>query len=91
MAGSVERLSPEQLGTLLARATLRREEDTRIAGMIRIIEADGSILVQEQTPEGEILVRRVGSAVEAQALVEKRLEAYERMWDGCGCKIDYHQ
>jgi hypothetical protein len=23
--------------------------------------------------------------------VQRRLEQYERMWDGCGCRIDYYE
>ena len=26
----------------------------------------------------------------SKGFVEDRLTDYERMWDGCGCKIDYH-
>ena len=26
----------------------------------------------------------------AERFVEDRLSDYERMWDGCGCKIEYH-
>ena len=29
-------------------------------------------------------------AGEARALVARRLETYDKMWDGCGCKVDYH-
>ncbi len=27
----------------------------------------------------------------AQEFVAARLETYERMWDGCGCKVDYSE
>ena len=50
---------------------------------------DGRILVQEETPEREVLVRKLASIDAANGLVDGRLADYERMWDGCGCKIDY--
>ena len=46
-------------------------------------------MVQEQTTNGEILVHEVGSEAAAQRVVDDRLATYERMWDGCGCKVDY--
>ena len=30
-----------------------------------------------------------GGESEARAFVEERLETYDRMWDGCGCKVHY--
>ncbi len=51
---------------------------------------DGYSLVQEETPDGQILLRRLGSREAAEEFVEDRLATYERMWDGCGCKVDYH-
>ena len=29
--------------------------------------------------------------VDATAFVMKRTEEYERMWDGCGCRIEYYR
>jgi hypothetical protein len=45
----------------------------------------------EQPSAGERVLRRLSDAEEAQRFVKGRLEAYERMWDGCGCKIDYYK
>jgi len=35
-------------------------------------------------------VRRLGGEDEARAFIRDRLDTYDRMWDGCGCKIDYY-
>jgi hypothetical protein len=35
-------------------------------------------------------MRRLSDADEACQFVQRRLEDYERVWDGCGCKIDYY-
>lgn len=84
-------LSPDELVGLLEAAELVREEDTCISGMIRILRLKNIILVQEQTPDHEIVVR-IRPTVEAEEeFVAGRLETYERMWDGCGCKVDYSE
>jgi hypothetical protein len=57
--------------------------------MIRILSVDGTILIQEETPDREVLARAMATREDANTFVNKRLEIYERMWDGCGCKIDY--
>lgn len=83
-------LTRSELDELLATATVVREEDSCISGMLRILRLDdGVILVQEETPKKEILVRTRPSLEAAQEFVNGRLEIYERMWDGCGCKVNY--
>ena len=80
-------------GTLLElidAADVLREEDTHLAGWIRILALGDSILVQEETPKGEVLVRRMPSRECADSFVDLRIQSYERMWDGCGCRIDYY-
>ncbi len=84
-------LDQEDLGKLLDDSDTIRAENTCVAGLIRILSLEGRLLVQEQTPEGEVLIRRLGSREAAEQFVEHRLAAYERMWDGCGCKINYQQ
>ena len=85
----VMKIDRDDLTTLLERAETIREEDTTLAGVIRVLSLDGLVLIQEETPEGEVLVRRMASTEAAYELLDRRLADYERMWDGCGCKIDY--
>jgi len=66
-----------------------QDQDTLVAGHLRVLDLSGLVLVQEETPDGQLLVRRAESVEAAQALVDERLATYERMWDGCGCKVDY--
>jgi len=86
---AVVKIDRDSLTALLERAEAIREEDTALAGRIRILSLDAHILVQEETPEREVLVRRLSSIDRANRMVDRRLADYERMWDGCGCKIDY--
>jgi hypothetical protein len=65
--------------------------DTLVAGELLIVRCEAGLAAVEQPSPGERVVRRLANGQEARALVEARLEAYERMWDGCGCKIDYYK
>jgi hypothetical protein len=80
----------DELRELMDAAAVLREDDTHIAGWIRILALGDSILAQEETPSGEVLVRRMPSRESAGRFVDLRMQSYERMWDGCGCKVDYH-
>jgi hypothetical protein len=82
-------IGTEELEALLEAAETVREVDTRLSGWIRILIVADEVILQEQTPKGEFLLRRMTSIEDAERFVEQRLAVYERMWDGCGCKIDY--
>jgi hypothetical protein len=84
-------LSPDELAGLLEAAEFVREEDTCISGLIRIIRLRNTMLVQEETPDHKIVVRIRPTREAAEEFVSRRLETYERMWDGCGCKVDYSE
>jgi len=81
----------ETLIEILEAAEVLRQDDTCVAGWIRILSVDGVILVQEETPEGNAFARRMPSIEKANDFVSDRLRSYERMWDGCGCKINYFE
>jgi len=67
---------------LLEAAQVVREENTGIAGMVRILDLGGKVFVQEQTPDRLVLVRPRPNVEAAAIFVENRLQTYERMWDG---------
>jgi len=80
----------DTLRELIDAADVLREDDTHLAGWIRVLAVGDSILVQEETPKGEVLVRRMPSRESAERFVDLRMQSYDRMWDGCGCKVDYY-
>jgi hypothetical protein len=82
-------VSSGELESLLTRARALRCESPTLAGPIRILAVGESIMVQEQTPQGQLFLRDMPSLEAAQRFVDDRLATYERMWDGCGCKVDY--
>ena len=79
------------LDVLLKTAKVLSETDTFMNAPIRILEWRGAILIQEYSDKKEALLRRSASVEEARRFVDDRLEVYERMWDGCGCKIKYYE
>jgi hypothetical protein len=87
---SVVKIDREELAAVLEEAEVIRAEDTALAGWIRILSLGAQVIVQEETPERDVLVRALASVDAAKRLVDERLADYERMWDGCGCKIDYY-
>lgn len=62
---------------------------TQVAGDLLIIRTPaGPAAVEQPNPEQRV-VRLLGDSTEVQQFVVERLSLYERMWDGCGCKVDY--
>ena len=87
--GDVISLSPGEWDTLAPsfRETARRA--TGLAGDIILCEYGGSVLVVENPSPDAVFARLLESPEAAAAFVDKRMEAYERMWDGCGCNVHY--
>lgn len=85
------KLEQDELDKFLSGVKTIREEDTYLCDIIRIVEYEGKILVQEKTDKNEILIRSMNSLEEAEKFVKERMDFYERKWDGCGCKVDYYR
>jgi hypothetical protein len=63
--------------------------DTQLAGDLLIVRFNGEYAAVEEPSRDARVVRLLVGMKEVQAFVEKRLSAYERMWDGCGVQVDY--
>jgi hypothetical protein len=63
---------------------------TGMAGDLIVIRTAGGLAAVEQPSATQRVVRRLTSSDEARQFVRLRMEQYERMWDGCGCKVDYY-
>jgi hypothetical protein len=62
---------------------------TGLAGELLVIRIGEGLAAVEAPSDDTRFVRRLADAAEAQQLVHRRLETYDKMWDGCGCKVDY--
>ena len=63
---------------------------TGVAGNLLIVRVESQLAAVEEPSSGNRVVRRLADTNEAGEFVRQRLEQYERMWDGCGCKVDYY-
>jgi hypothetical protein len=83
-------VSAEEVALLRQSSELVREVDTRFNGMIEVLRTpEGAYILAEQTLERQPVIRRVASPEHADEVIRSRLEIYDRMWDGCGCKVDF--
>jgi hypothetical protein len=65
--------------------------DTCMKGDIHLLERGNTFYVAEHPETDTVVMRSMGSEADGARFIERRLETYERMWDGCGCKIDYYK
>ena len=63
---------------------------TYLAGDLVLVRGAGGLVAVEEPSSEERVLRRLGDEDQARLFVQDRLETYERMWDGCGCKVDYY-
>jgi hypothetical protein len=62
---------------------------TAIAGDIVIVKLGTALAAVEAPGANERVLRRLADAEAVLRFVETRREQYDRMWDGCGSRIDY--
>ena len=88
---SIVNITQQELDELLSASKVLEERNTMMCGYIRILQLDNLIFIQEQTDKRELIIRRSGSLEQAHSFVDQRIEIYDKMWDGCGCKIRYFE
>jgi len=84
-------VSEIELNELLSHSKLMIEENTYISDKIRLLKYKTDLLIQEKSTKDEYLVRVMKTEKEAKKLIKERLDIYNRMWDGCGCKVKYYE
>ena len=84
-------ISEVELNELLSNSKLIIEENTYISDKIRLLKFKDELILQEKTTKDEYLVRLMKTEKEAAELIKNRLDIYNRMWDGCGCKVKYYE
>lgn len=62
---------------------------TFIAGDLVLVRDSAGLAAVEEPSSTERVLRRLPDPETAQRFVADRLDAYERMWDGCGCRVHY--
>ena len=85
------KINGKDLELLLSKCKVVEEKDTLVSGKLRLLMYQNNLLIQEKSNKGELLIRLMQNEVEANKFIDDRLETYDRMWDGCGCKVDYYK
>lgn len=88
-AGRVVRLAADAWSAIEPAFARVERHDTRLRGHLTVYARPGGFLVVEEPASRERAVRALATADDVRRFVDARLEAYERMWDGCGLRIDY--
>ncbi len=63
-------LAAGEWAAVLESAAIIREENTGVAGMLRVLDLDGAVYVQEETPDRRILFRPRPTVEEAMIFVD---------------------
>jgi len=63
---------------------------TMVAGDLVVVRTRAGLAAVERPIPDERVVRLLGNEATARSFVEHRMAQYERMWDGCGCRVDYY-
>jgi hypothetical protein len=83
-------IGESELNELLSHSKMIIEENTYISDKIRLLKFKDELILQEKTTKDEFLIRNMKTQKEAENFIKDRLEIYNRMWDGCGCKVNYY-
>lgn len=82
-------IAPDEWPALAALFTEVERHATGFAADLVVLQRGEVYAALEQPPGERWVVRRLGERAEADRFVADRLAQYERMWDGCGCRVDY--
>lgn len=89
--GGTVPLTAREWKVLAPEFPVEERHDTQLAGELLIVRIDGDLAAVEAPSRNARVARLLGGAGDAEAFVRKRLEDYERMWDGCGVKVEYYE
>ena len=90
-AGEIVRLTRAEWSSCQHRYAVVERHDTGLRGELLIVERPAGLAVVEEPSPTERAMRPIASVEAAHQLLADRLATYDRMWDGCGCKVDYYR
>ncbi len=83
-------VSPEEWDGVAAASRPLRSVESALDHKIEIRSLGDELLAREISDKGEIILRLFPGEPDLNAFLKRRIDIYERMWDGCGCKVDYY-
>jgi len=84
-------LSAGEWGELARHFPVVERHQTQLAGELLIVRLGDQLVAVESPSRDARVARLLGGNDEAREFVNRRMEEYERMWDGCGVKVDYYE
>ncbi len=90
-SGGTVPLSAHEWEDLADHFPVEERHHTQLAGELLIVRLGGDLAAVESPSRDARVARILGGPEEARAFVAKRMEEYERMWDGCGVSVDYYE
>ena len=90
-AGAIIEISEKEWQDLAGRLRVQETHDTGVSGQLLLTRGPTGLVAVEQPGPGRRVLRPLPDRRAAEQFVRERLESYDRMWDGCGCKINYHR
>ncbi|MFH1766005.1 MAG: hypothetical protein ABIF09_17605 [Gemmatimonadota bacterium] len=91
LLGGTVPLSASEWKELADHFPVEERHQTQLAGELLIVRFGGDLIAVEAPSRDARVARFLGGPDEARAFVARRMEEYERMWDGCGVKVDYFE
>lgn len=89
---NVYKVSSDEIENLEQSFKIEKEIDTSMAGPIKVFSLDREEekLILEIDNKGVGFIRTIASK-DVQEFITERLSVYDKMWDGCGCKVFYDE
>lgn len=89
---NVAQITNEEASELLGSFKVEKEQETGIVGPIKILQSEKveKKLILEVDQKNNNFIRFIDSD-DIQEFVKERLSVYDKMWDGCGCKVFYDE
>ena len=84
-------LAPDEWSELMNHFEEVERHYTFVVEDLLILQGNIGLIAVDQPKNDTRVVRWLPSVEDKDRFVKDRLDAYERMWDGCGCKINYHK
>ncbi|OGQ87694.1 MAG: hypothetical protein A2289_24580 [Deltaproteobacteria bacterium RIFOXYA12_FULL_58_15] len=87
--GEIVRVSTSDWENLSTAVEVIESHDTQMRGVLLVIKTTAGIAAVEEPDALTRAIRPLSDRSAASRFVAARMAVYERMWDGCGCKVDY--
>lgn len=89
---NVAQITNEEASEILGSFTVEKEYETGIVGPIKILQGEDKSkkVILEEDAKGNNFIRFIHPQ-DVEEFLGERQSIYDKMWDGCGCKVFYDE